>query len=338
MVIWMGRGKQCWGAVGRKEYISRMAETEPSAAQGGSSASCLPLPSSESRAGNAQGYQLSAPDHPHGYLRLPSAKGHILGLPAGFNQTKRPVLHLAMAHRDEVVGLWQSPEHGSEGWHQLVAYPGRITKQFQVRQGTSGTRAPSPQPGDAPGREDAQAAREDTQLMPSPSSHQQLIFSLTQAPMCEAELALDDIIFRNCGLQGESHAPWQGSEPRSPGQPAWALHLTACSVRGHLALARAPGGQRKCPLSNPGKAVGRALCTLGSPWGWSLADCVPLLCPRGAGPLLTVPAAGPGQQECREEERRCRQGSCLALHRFCDGTDDCGDGSDEDADQCSEHS
>ncbi|NXX44592.1 AEGP protein, partial [Tricholaema leucomelas] len=125
---------------------------------------------------------------------------HLSG--SGFNQTKSPVLHLAMAHRDEVVGLWQSPEHGGEGWHQLVAYPGRITKQFQ------------------------------------------LILSLTQAPMCAAELALDDITFRNCGLQR------------------------------------------------------------------------------------------PGQQECGEEEGRCRQGSCLALHRFCDGTDDCGDGSDEDAEQC----
>ncbi|XP_009956989.1 PREDICTED: apical endosomal glycoprotein, partial [Leptosomus discolor] len=72
----------------------------------------------------------------------------------------------------------------------------------------------------------------------------QLIFSLTQPPTCGAELALDDIIFRNCGLQE------------------------------------------------------------------------------------------PGQQVCGAEERPCGQGSCLAQHRFCDGTDDCGDGSDEDETRC----
>ncbi|XP_075376121.1 apical endosomal glycoprotein [Mycteria americana] len=125
---------------------------------------------------------------------------HLSG--SGLNQTKQPVLRLAMAYRDEVVGLWQSPEHGGEGWHQLVAYPGRITEQFQ------------------------------------------LIFSLTQPPARGAELALDDIVFRNCGLQD------------------------------------------------------------------------------------------PGQQVCGAEENRCSRGSCLAQHRFCDGTDDCGDGSDEDAMQC----
>ncbi|NXU29276.1 AEGP protein, partial [Thalassarche chlororhynchos] len=125
---------------------------------------------------------------------------HLSG--SGLNQTEQPVLRLAMAYRDEVVGLWQSPERGGEGWQQLVAYPGRITEQFQ------------------------------------------LIFSLTQPPACRAELALDDIIFRNCGLQE------------------------------------------------------------------------------------------PGQQVCRAEESRCGQGSCLAQHRLCDGTDDCGDGSDENTTQC----
>uniref|UniRef100_A0A8B9FZ80 MAM domain-containing protein n=1 Tax=Amazona collaria TaxID=241587 RepID=A0A8B9FZ80_9PSIT len=44
-----------------------------------------------------------------------------------------------------------------------------------------------------------------------------------------------------------------------------------------------------------------------------------------------------GQQVCGAEESRCSRGSCLAQHRFCDGTDDCGDGSDEDPTQCSEH-
>ncbi|NWY60766.1 AEGP protein, partial [Chionis minor] len=125
---------------------------------------------------------------------------HLSG--SGLNQTKQPVLRLAMAYRDEVVGLWQSPERGGEGWHQLVAYPGRITEQFQ------------------------------------------LIFSLTQLPACGAALALDDITFRNCGLQK------------------------------------------------------------------------------------------PGQQVCGVEENRCERGSCLALHRFCDGTDDCGDGSDENTPEC----
>ncbi|NXO98654.1 AEGP protein, partial [Certhia brachydactyla] len=118
------------------------------------------------------------------------------------NQTERPVLRLAVAFKDEVVGLWQSPERSSEGWHQLVAYPGRITEQFQ------------------------------------------LIFSLTQPPTCGAEVALDDIMFKNCGL-------------------------------------------------------------------------------------LEV-----GQQVCGPQESQCHRGSCLAQHRFCDGTDDCGDNSDEGATQC----
>ncbi|NWV19247.1 AEGP protein, partial [Origma solitaria] len=117
------------------------------------------------------------------------------------NQTDRPVLHLAVAQKDEVVGLWQSPERSSEGWHHLVAYPGRITGQFQ------------------------------------------LIFSLTQPRGCGAEVALDDIMFRNCGLPGE-------------------------------------------------------------------------------------------EQVCGTEESHCSHGSCLAQHRFCDGTDDCGDSSDEGAAQC----
>lgn len=64
------------------------------------------------------------------------------------------------------------------------------------------------EPGDAPGAEDALAAQADAQLMLSSSFHRQLIFSLTQLPTCWAELALDDIIFRNCGLQGESRICW----------------------------------------------------------------------------------------------------------------------------------
>ncbi|RLW00552.1 hypothetical protein DV515_00008972 [Chloebia gouldiae] len=120
----------------------------------------------------------------------------------GLNQTERPVLRLAVAHKDEVVELWQSRERSSEGWHQLVAYPGRIMEQFQ------------------------------------------LIFSLTQPPTCGAEGALDDIMFRNCGL-----------------------------------------------------------------------------------PEV-------GKQACEAQASRCPRGSCLEQHRFCDGTDDCGDNSDEGMAQC----
>ncbi|KFW82747.1 Apical endosomal glycoprotein, partial [Manacus vitellinus] len=118
------------------------------------------------------------------------------------NETEQLVLRLDVAYRDEVVGLWQSPERSSKGWHELVAYLGRIAGQFQ------------------------------------------LIFSLTQPPACGAEVALDDIIFRNCGLPG------------------------------------------------------------------------------------------PGQQDCGAQESRCSRGSCVAQHRLCDGTDDCGDGWDEDTTRC----
>ncbi|NXK54334.1 AEGP protein, partial [Chauna torquata] len=128
------------------------------------------------------------------------ASYHLSG--SGLKQTERPVLRLAMTFGGKVVELWQSPKHGAEGWHQLVAYPGRIAGQFQ------------------------------------------LTFALTQPPACGAVLALDDIVFRNCGLQ--------------------------------------------------------AL----------------------------------GQQDCGVEESNCSQGSCLALDRFCDSTDDCGDGSDEAMQHC----
>uniref|UniRef100_A0A669Q3Y4 MAM domain containing 4 n=1 Tax=Phasianus colchicus TaxID=9054 RepID=A0A669Q3Y4_PHACC len=59
------------------------------------------------------------------------------------------------------------------------------------------------------------------------------------------------------------------------------------------------------------------------------------LAQTGADTVSHGPAAG--QQSCGAEESNCRRGSCLALDRFCDGTDDCGDGSDEDAEQCREH-
>ncbi|XP_010219048.1 PREDICTED: apical endosomal glycoprotein [Tinamus guttatus] len=102
------------------------------------------------------------------------------------------------------VELWQSPERGAEGWHELVAYPGRTTGPFQ------------------------------------------LSFSVTPSPALGTQLALDDIVFRNCGLQR------------------------------------------------------------------------------------------PGRQVCEAEEGECQRGSCVALECFCDGTDDCGDGSDEAASQCRE--
>lgn len=56
-------------------------------------------------------------------------------------------------------------------------------------------------------------------------------------------------------------------------------------------------------------------------------------------PLADVcsPPAEVGQQLCGAQERLCQRGSCVALRRLCDGTDDCGDGWDEDPAQCSEH-
>lgn len=100
--------------------------------------SSLPLPRSTHRAGGTWGPSSSPQSwrgsiHSFGYPRMSCTKG-TLGLPSGLNQTEQPVLRLAVALKDEVVGLWQSPERSSEGWHQLVAYPGRITEQFQVRQ------------------------------------------------------------------------------------------------------------------------------------------------------------------------------------------------------------
>uniref|UniRef100_A0A8C3CA91 MAM domain containing 4 n=1 Tax=Cairina moschata TaxID=8855 RepID=A0A8C3CA91_CAIMO len=71
--------------------------------------------------------------------------------------------------------------------------------------------------------------------------------------------------------------------------------------------------------SNPGKdRVGST-----AQWGSEL--------PVGASKVLTPcpTAPAPGQQVCGAEENRCSQGSCLAPDRFCDGTDDCGDSSDE---------
>ncbi|NWX91173.1 AEGP protein, partial [Nothoprocta pentlandii] len=125
---------------------------------------------------------------------------HLSG--SGLNGTERPALRLTLATVAETVELWQSPERGAEGWHELVAFPGRTAGSFQ------------------------------------------LTFSVTPSPGRGTQLALDDIVFRNCGLQR------------------------------------------------------------------------------------------PGRQTCGAEEGACQQGSCVALERFCDGTDDCGDGSDEAAPRC----
>lgn len=79
--------------------------------------------------------------------------------------------------------------------------------------------------------------------------------------------------------------------------------------------------------SNPGKdRVGST-----AQWGSEL--------PVGASKVLTPcpTAPAPGQQVCGAEESRCSQGSYLAPNRFCDGTDDCGDSSDETAQHCREH-
>ncbi|NWI13541.1 AEGP protein, partial [Crypturellus soui] len=125
---------------------------------------------------------------------------HLSG--SGLNGTEQPMLRLALMTAAETVELWQSPERRAEGWHELVAFPGRTVGPFQ------------------------------------------LSFSVTPSPGRGTQLALDDIVFRNCALPG------------------------------------------------------------------------------------------PGRQMCEAEEGTCQQGSCVALERFCDGTDDCGDGSDEAAQQC----
>lgn len=79
---------------------------------------------------------------------------------------------------------------------------------------------------------------------------------------------------------------------------------------------------KTCLLSHPREQCGSAHCEC-SQWDQPLAD----LCP---------PAPEVEQQVCEAQESRCHRGSCLAHHRFCDGTDDCGDSSDEDVAQCGE--
>lgn len=59
---------------------------------------------------------------------------------------------------------------------------------------------------------------------------------------------------------------------------------------------------------------------------------------RASHVLMACPTTPePRQHVCGAEESCCGRGSCLAQHRFCDGTDDCGDGSDEDAMRCGEY-
>ncbi|KAM8796695.1 apical endosomal glycoprotein [Eudromia elegans] len=158
---------------------------------------------------------------------------HLSG--CGLNGTQRPVLRLTLTTAAAAVELWQSPERGAEGWHELVAFPGRTEGPFQ------------------------------------------LSFSATPAPARGTQLALDDIVFRNCALQ------------------------RAFPLLGHGALGEPPTGTE---AAQGGLRVGLA-------------------------GLL-----GPGRAACEAEEGACQRGACLALERFCDGTDDCGDGSDEAAPRC----
>lgn len=251
--LW-GTGKQQWGQWGGTWPSAPTAGTESPALPDRSLPSRLPLPGSTGRAGGTQGSQVQSPELVGLSLSLwgvPSAEGHILGLPTGLTQLEQPVLRLAMAHGDEVVELWQSPERGGEGWHQLVAYPGRIAEQFQVRQDRVSTWTPPrdlrpEEPCDAAEARDTREALADAELVPSVASCRQLIFSLTQAPACGAELALDDIVFRNCGLQGEFLIAGMRCEPGFPGKLVWALkpgERCCCPLcLGCTCLARAQGG------------------------------------------------------------------------------------------------
>ncbi|XP_068067764.1 apical endosomal glycoprotein isoform X3 [Anomalospiza imberbis] len=286
----------------------------------------------------------------------------------GLNQTERPVLRLAVAHKDEVVELWQSPEHSSEGWHQLVAYPGRIMEQFQ------------------------------------------LIFSLTQPPTCGAEVALDDIMFRNCGLPENftqcsfdyDLCDWE----MAAGPPVWgrntSLNLgTSYSIptRDHSNNSRAgfflhvssdPNAQAggTAQLSSPtfqatnscslvlychlhGSATSNLSISyvtnstkhlmrertgdLGSCWvrervDFNVTDPFKVLIEGVAGsggtvaiddlilsqgcvkeqekPLVTLPSQA-GASPCAADEVACDSGDCIAAELACDFADTCADGSDE---------
>lgn len=128
-------------------------------------------------------------------------------------------------------------------------------------------------------------------------------------------------MFRNCGLPSECHICWDVS---------WDLGGTGWGAKGKGALPVFAVSWGTMPW--PEHEVGSENLSLGntvgvltmSLWDQPLAD-------------TCSPTPEVGQQFCRAQERRCRRDLCVAERRFCDGTDDCGDGSDEDAAQCSEH-
>ncbi|XP_077644006.1 apical endosomal glycoprotein [Lonchura striata] len=283
----------------------------------------------------------------------------------GLNQTERPVLRLAVAHKDEVVELWQSPERSSEGWHQLVAYPGRIMEHFQ------------------------------------------LIFSLTQPPTCGAEVALDDIMFRNCGLpENFTHCSfdydlcdWEAEA----GPPVWGRNTSlnlgisySIPTRDHSNNSRAgfflhvssdpTGGTAQ--LSSPtfqatsscslvlychlhGSATSNLSISyltnstkhlmrertgdLGNFWvrervDFNVTDAFKVLIEGVAGSggtvaiddlilsqgcvkekeklLVTLPSQA-GASPCAADEVACDSGDCIAAELACDFADTCADGSDE---------
>lgn len=131
-------------------------------------------------------------------------------------------------------------------------------------------------------------------------------------------------MFRNCGLPGEFHICWDVSWDLGgtgwDAKPWGALPLLAVSWA-TVPWPEHEVGSENLSLQPPqGTMWGCSLCL----WDQPLADMCPL-----------TPEVG--QQVCGAQESRCPRGSCLAQHRFCDGTDDCGDSSDEDAVQCGEH-
>uniref|UniRef100_A0A8B9CKU2 MAM domain containing 4 n=1 Tax=Anser brachyrhynchus TaxID=132585 RepID=A0A8B9CKU2_9AVES len=125
-----------------------------------------------------------------------------------------------------VVELWQSPQHGAEGWHQLVAYTGRITGQFQP-------------------------------------------------PARGAVLALDDIVFRNCGLQSESCGCWDaaGWHPRVAVRP-----LCSCGAgdSSPMGMAAVRGGFPVCREHHMGPGLPWPFAWGEQQvWGWLVASPAP---------------------------------------------------------------
>lgn len=66
------------------------------------------------------------------------------GFTAGFNGTALPALQMELTHANETVTLWQSPESSVYAWRKLVAYPGRVPGEFQVRSSPPSLCLPGP--------------------------------------------------------------------------------------------------------------------------------------------------------------------------------------------------